>query len=55
VRASFLAEEISGLDHAIDFHASPLSVFLSVFSVVLSFVASVGIVGNLNWIVCASI
>lgn len=29
--ASFLAEEISGLDHAIDFHASPLSVFSSSF------------------------
>lgn len=27
--ASFLAEEISGLDHAIDFHASPVLVFLS--------------------------
>lgn len=25
---SFLVEEISGLDHAIDFHASPVSVFL---------------------------
>lgn len=26
---SFLVEEISGLDHAIDFHASPVLVFLS--------------------------
>lgn len=46
--ASFLAEKISGADHAIDFHASPLSVFLLLFPAAPSFVASVGIAGNLN-------
>lgn len=53
--ASFLAEEISGPDHAIDFHASLLSVFLLLFPTIPSFVASVGITGNLNWIFRASI
>lgn len=50
--ASFLVEEISGPDHAIDFHAPPVRVFLSIFSVTSS---SVGIVGNLNGIFDASI
>lgn len=52
---SFLTEEISGPDHAIDFHAPPVRVFLSVFPTTPSFVASVGIAGNLNWIFRASI
>lgn len=41
--ASFLVEEISGPDHAIDFHAPPVRVFLSVFPATPSFVVSVGI------------
>lgn len=53
--ASFLAEEISGLDHAIDFHASPISVFLSRSPAAPSFVASAGIVGNPNSIFRVSI
>lgn len=53
--ASFLAEEISGPDHAIDFHAPLVKVFLSVLLTTSSFVASVGIAGNLNWIFRASI
>jgi len=52
--ASFLAEKISGPDHAIDFHAPLVKVFLSVL-LTSSFVASVGIAGNLNWIFRASI
>lgn len=53
--ASFLAEEISGPDHAIDFHAPTVKIFLSVFLTIPSFVASIGIDGNLNWIFRASI
>lgn len=55
--ASFLAEEISGLDHAIDFHASPVSVFLCPFpSRPPSFVARLsGSTGNLNSIFRVSI
>lgn len=52
---SFLVEEISGLDHAIDFHASPVSVFLSLSPTVPSFVASIEIANNLNWIFRVSI
>lgn len=52
---SFLIEEISGLDHAIDFHASLVLVFLSLFPTISSFVASIGIANNLNWIFRVSI
>lgn len=45
--ASFLAEEISGSDHAIDFHVPTVRIFLFVF-LTTPFVASVRIAGNLN-------
>jgi len=54
-RCAVLAEEISEPDHAIDFHAPLVKVFLSIFLTTPSFVASVGIAGNLNWIFRASI
>lgn len=53
--ASFLVEEISGPDHAIDFHAPTVRIFLSVFLTNPSFIAFIRIAGNPNWIFRASI
>lgn len=46
--ASFLGKEISGPDHAIDFHVPTVRIFLSVFLTTPSFVAFVRTAGNLD-------